>query len=191
MRTYGCIASGNSEKDQIFVGEADLTEYKRDPITQVIDQGNQGSCVSQAIWELYNFYTKFNARVDEFVNRPAYLYDKRSDKSLDGMMPREAFEILKAENKIQSYARITNLLSLKKAILVNGGALIAMIARSDSNNFWEGTNILGGHAVAAIGFDNHYIYFKNSWGYDWGSNGLWKLPVEQFNIITEAWTILS
>lgn len=189
MRTYGCIASGNSEKDAIFHGSCQLIEYLREPLTPVIDQGAEGSCVSQALYELYAFYQEMKQKNIDI--NPTFCYDRRADKSLEGMMPREALEILRQEDKIHSYARITNLPSLKEAILVNGGALIAMIAKSDSNNFWEGPEILGGHAVCAYGYDSHYIYFKNSWGYDWGSNGLWKLPINQFNFITEAWTILS
>lgn len=191
MRSYGCIDSGVSSEDVIFTESTDISDYKREPVTAVQDQGSEGSCVSQSLWELYNFKNKFNSKTDQFTSDPAWIFHQRKDKSLNGMTPREALEIMKSNGMISSYARITNILALKKAILANGGALIAMIAKSNDNDFWNGSSVLGGHAVAAIGFDNDNIYFKNSWGYSYGDSGMYRLPIDQFNAVTEAWTIIS
>lgn len=191
MRSYGFIESGKSPDDIILTESTDTKEYKRKPVTVVQDQGSEGSCVSQSLWELYNFRSKFNPRTDQFTSDPAWVFHQRKDKSLNGMTPREALEIMKNNGMISSYARITNILALKKAILANGGALVAMIAKSDNNDFWNGSSILGGHAVAAIGYDNDNIYFKNSWGTEYGDNGEYYLPIDQFNAVTEAWTIMG
>ena len=133
MKTFGCIKSGESSKDIIYKGTLSMPEYIREPITPIINQGTEGSCVSQSLYELYAFYKKF--KHEKLDISPTYSFDLRKDKSINGMQPREAFSILKNNNKIKSYARINNSLALKDSIIVNGGALIALPARSDNPNF--------------------------------------------------------
>ena len=187
MRTYGFIKSPPGD-EAILEGVASLEEYKRDPITPVIDQGAEGSCVSQSIYELYAFYRKMkNQKLDISAT---FAYDRRKDKSVEGMTVREAFDIMKAEGKIDSFARINNLESLKHAVISNGGALIAMMAKSTGDDFWKGDSVLGGHAVAVIGYDKEGLIFKNSWGYGYGCEGKWRLPYSDFQSVIEAWTIL-
>lgn len=187
MRTYGFIKSPLGD-EAILEGVADLEEYKRDPITPIIDQGAEGSCVSQSIYELYAFYRKMkNQKLDISAT---FTYDRREDKGVEGMTVREAFDIMKAENKIISFARIANIDSIKKAIVANGGALIAMMVRSTDENFWKGDSVLGGHAVAAISYDKEGFIFKNSWGCGYGCEGKWRIPYSDCNSIVEAWTIL-
>lgn len=189
MKTFGCIKSEENPNDIIFKGLSNLDFYKRDLLTSIKDQGSKGSCVAQSIYELYAFYKKFKNQ--DLDISPTYSFDRRKDKSINGMRPREAFEILKQDNKIESYAKINDLTSLKNSIIVNGGALIALNAKSDDPDFWKGSSNLGGHAVCAYGFDKDFIYFKNSWGTDWANFGCWKLPITDFNKIIEAWTILT
>ena len=133
MKTFGCIQSGESSKDIIYNGTLSMPEYIRKPITSIIDQSTEGSCVSQALYELYAFYKNF--KHEKLDISPTYSFDLRKDKSINGMQPREAFSILRNNNKIQSYARINNPLALKDSIIVNGGALIALPAKSDDPNF--------------------------------------------------------
>lgn len=187
MRTYGFIKSPLGD-EAILEGVAGLEEYKRDPITPIIDQGAEGSCVSQSIYELYAFYRKMkNLKADISAT---FTYDRRKDKGIEGMTVREAFDIMKTEGKINSFARINNLESLKHAVISNGGALIAMMARSIGDDFWKGDSVLGGHAVAVTGYDREGLIFKNSWGYEYGNSGMWKLPYSDFQSVIEAWTIL-
>lgn len=120
-----------------------------------------------------------------------YLYDQRSDKTIDGMMPREAFEILKGEHRVEVFARIGSLDALKKSVLTNGAALIAMNVFSYNDDFWNGDEFMGGHAVAVVGYDETGLIIKNSWGTSFGRGGYTTLPYSQFNKVREAWTLLS
>lgn len=57
-----------------------------------------------------------------------------------------------------------------------------------------GENILGGHAVCAIGFDDNKQSFivKNSWGPNWGLNGYFYFPYEYManeNLTSDFWVI--
>ena len=133
MKTFGCIQSGESSKDIIYNGTLSMPSYVREPITPIIDQGTLGSCVSQSLYELYAFYKNF--KHEKLDISPTYSFDLRKDKSINGMQPREALNILRHNNKIQSYARINNSFALKDSIIVNGGALIALPAKSDDPNF--------------------------------------------------------
>ena len=133
MKTFGCIQSGESSKDIIYNGTLSMPEYVRKPITPITDQGTKGSCVSQSLYELYAFYKNF--KHEKLDISPTYSFDLRKDKSINGMQPREALDILRHNDKIKSYARINNSLALKDSIIVNGGALIALPAKSDDPNF--------------------------------------------------------
>lgn len=56
--------------------------------------------------------------------------------------------------------------------------------------------VLGGHAVLAIGYDNHrkLIECRNSWGPEWGDNGYFWLPFGYFttgqnSLASDIWVI--
>lgn len=193
MHSFGFYSSGKRKDDVIYKPSAKSISlpdaYELPAVLPVQDQGSDGACVSYTVTEMINYYNlqrgiDFNPDYTEF-------YDKREDTSLDGMTPREALEILKEENRIKVYARLSSLSAIKKSILSHGPALIAMIARSDDYHFWEGPQVVGGHAVSCIGYNEEGLILKNSWGYDWGDNGLTVLPYKSINKVTEAWTILS
>lgn len=49
---------------------------------------------------------------------------------------------------------------------------------------------LGGHAVAAVGYDmvNRHILIKNSYGTEWGNKGYAKIPFEYYEyLVFECW----
>ena len=190
-RFYGYVKTENLESYQEYKPEkCELPrEYKLKDFGEVWDQGNEGSCVSCSISEMYNFYQVSHGKTLDIPF--TYMYDKRADKSLDGMQPAEGFKILKDEGRIQVFSRISTLDSLKQSILANGPALIAMIAKSSDNSFWHGSEVLGGHAIAVVGYTKDSLIIKNSWGYSYGESGYWYLPFDEFNVVREAWTILK
>jgi C1A family cysteine protease len=56
-----------------------------------------------------------------------------------------------------------------------------------------GESVLGGHAVAAVGYDDAQQRFicRNSWGPDWGKNGYFTMPyayVTQRSLASDFWT---
>lgn len=190
-RGLGFIESGVNPNDAIYAApKIELPKsYELKEQLRVYDQGNKGSCVSCTVAEMFNFYCKSKGRESGIGFE--YLYDQRSDKTIDGMMPREAFEILKRESRIDLFARVTSLDALKKSVLVNGAALIAMNVFSYNDDFWDGDEFMGGHAVAVVGYDETGLIIKNSWGGTYGRGGYYTLPYGSFNKVREAWTLLG
>lgn len=190
MRATGYIRSAPSDKDTIFGSKpiAIPESYELKDLCGVVDQGNIGCCVSCVCKEMLSHLNRFNKGAGISFD---YLYRRRKDKSIDGMSPREAFEILKADGRIKTYAKVSSELFVKPAIIANGPVLIALPVRSTSDNFWEGNQNLGGHAVAVVGYDKNSLTIKNSWGMSYGINGFAKFPMSKFGLIMEAWTILN
>lgn len=156
----GFIESGVNPNDTTYAApKIELPKrYELREQLRVYDQGSKGSCVSCTVAEMYNFYCKSKGREPSIGFE--YLYDQRSDKTIDGMMPREAFEILKGEHRVEVFARIGSLDALKKSVLTNGAALIAMNVFSYNDDFWNGDEFMGGHAVAVVGYDETGLIIK-------------------------------
>jgi len=58
----------------------------------------------------------------------------------------------------------------------------------------EKDNILGGHAVMAVGYDNDREVFiiRNSWGVNWGDQGYFYMPYEYMtnkNLCSDFWVV--
>lgn len=190
-RTYGWIPSKIDDGIVTYSTSdpTDASHYNREATMPVTNQGVEGSCVSQVCYELYGYYAKqaFNKKNDI---TPTWVYRRRSNKSEEGMMCRDAFEILQREGKIQSFALVRGVEAVKHAILTFGSVLLAVKVYNETDDFWKGSGkLLGGHAICALGYDDDYLYFKNSWGYEYGHDGRWKMPLTEFNKVMEAWTI--
>jgi C1A family cysteine protease len=58
----------------------------------------------------------------------------------------------------------------------------------------KGEQLLGGHAVLAVGYDDttqHFIV-RNSWGADWGDQGYFTIPYAYLadrNLSDDFWTV--
>lgn len=57
-------------------------------------------------------------------------------------------------------------------------------------------NILGGHAITAVGYDDHKQWFiiRNSWGHNWGDKGYFYMPyafIQNHQYCDDFWTIKS
>lgn len=188
---YGYISTPNLQSYSLYQGTKSTIpeEYKIKDLGVVLNQGNQGSCVSCSIYEMYHFYCLSKHKKLDIPY--TYTYDNRKDKSIDGQNPGEAFTFMKDKGKISVFSRINTLDTLKDAIVANGPCLIAMIAKSNNDNFWIGDKTLGGHAVTTVGYTKDSLIIKNSWGYEYGNNGYYYLPFDEFNVIKEAWIIIN
>ena len=106
---------------------------------------------------------------------------------------------------VGSYAQVTNLASLKAALLA--GRPVAFGLRVPSTFVSEtkydgflpypvsGTSFIGQHSMVAVGFDDATgnVKVKNSFGPTWGAQGYLFMPYQWFNpmsYVSDAWTII-
>ncbi|MGV9206088.1 MAG: C1 family peptidase [Promethearchaeia archaeon] len=54
-------------------------------------------------------------------------------------------------------------------------------------------NKVGGHAISCVGWTHNKLWFRNSWGKDWGNDGYFYIPFGEFNQHTfwNAWIMLD
>ena len=119
--------------------------------------------------------------------------------------PATAYQEAK-KNVVTSYARvdqdemaIKNCLSSKKPIVFGFTVYDSFETQAVTDTGIvpmpkNGENILGGHAVLIIGFDDTTRRFlvRNSWGTNWGDNGYFTMPYEYVldsNLSNDFWTI--
>lgn len=194
MRNFGFIESGKSPKDLICGAVPNVgklpDKYLIADIAKVFDQGSHGSCVSCAAMEMLHFKEMQKGMSENKNIDFEWCYDRRADKTVEGMTPREAFDLLRHANKIDTFARIGSLDILKQTIVAHGPALIALPVKSYDTDFWSGSDFYGGHAVAVVGYNETGLIIKNSWGWSYGTQGQACLPYAQFDKIYEAWTIV-
>jgi C1A family cysteine protease len=110
--------------------------------------------------------------------------------------------------KIGSYQRLNTLMDVKVAIahklpVIFGFAVPDYfespgVARDAWVNFPKSTtNIIGGHAVCAVGYDERggvpFMWARNSWGKNWGIGGDFKMPYTWFTdpskLVDDMWVI--
>lgn len=107
------------------------------------------------------------------------------------------------EHKISEYSRVTDLTMLKTALAegypVVFGYYVYSSFKSDEVTQTgrvplpqEGEELLGGHAVLAVGYDDFHevVICRNSWGRTWGDHGYFYLPYDfwAYNLVDDMWT---
>ncbi len=112
-----------------------------------------------------------------------------------------------SQHKIISYYRILNLDQMKNC-LANGHPFVfgfvvfesfeseEVAATGIVNMPLPDEQILGGHAVVAVGYDDLQKRFimRNSWGSEWGMKGYFTIPYEYLadkNLASDMWMVLK
>jgi C1A family cysteine protease len=86
-----------------------------------------------------------------------------------------------------------NLVMIKKALVTYGPLVTTFRVYSDflyySSSVYQYTSgdLLGGHAVVIVGYDDAEQYFivKNSWGIDWGESGYFRIGYSELSSVVE------
>jgi C1A family cysteine protease len=193
----------------------------RPQMQPIRDQGQQGTCSAQTAAAMKEWQEYVDIQFRAYMS-PQFVYNLRSNQESDGMTPKDTMEILykigivpetvypydqfnkisekelslAASYKIQGYAQINTLDSLKKALYANGPCYIAFpVYNPDKMEFWvpdyNGQQMLGGHAVTVCGYLKNNIIIRNSWSTSWGDKGYTYLPFNQWGMQWECWTTLD
>jgi len=193
----------------------------RPQMRPVRDQGQQGTCSAQTAAALKEWEELTDVELREYLS-PQFVYNLRSNQESSGMTPRDTMDILykigivtekdypygqfkaitpelkfkAAKYKIQGYAQINTVDSLKKALFANGPCYIAFpVFNSDKMDFWKpdftGQEMLGGHAVCVAGYLKDKFIIRNSWTAEWGDQGYTYFPFAEWGFQWEVWTAID
>jgi C1A family cysteine protease len=98
------------------------------------------------------------------------------------------------KNRIKSYARINTLEGLKTSLVKNGPCLIAMPVYNYGDQIWikeKNQEILGGHAMTVVGYNEDSFIIRNSWGGQWGDKGYSYYYFKDWGVHYEIWTTID
>ncbi|MGI8847338.1 MAG: C1 family peptidase [Candidatus Dormibacteria bacterium] len=111
-------------------------------------------------------------------------------------------------DRVNNYMRLGQVLTQLRTCLVEGFPFVfgfSVFASMESEAVQSsgrvplpqpGDSMLGGHAVACVGYDNHQasFIFRNSWGSDWGDDGYGHIPYAYLldpGLAADFWTVRS
>jgi len=192
----------------------------RSNMRPIRDQGQQGTCSAQTVAAMKEWEELADVQFKEYMS-PQFIYNLRTGGG-EGMTPKDTMEILykigivpeksypygtfkpipdelktaAAKYKIQGYAQINTLDSLKKALFGNGPCYIAFpVYDPESMEFWKPTSVgqqmLGGHAVCVAGYLKDSFIIRNHWSTQWGDAGYTYFPFTEWGMQWEAWTAID
>jgi C1A family cysteine protease len=112
------------------------------------------------------------------------------------------------DNKVTSYQRVPQTLTSLKGCLAHGNPVVfgfqvyetfeskEVASTGDVPLPTTGEQLLGGHAVMAVGYDDSRARFlvRNSWGSKWGKDGYFTMPypyLTESNLSSDFWTMLQ
>ena len=169
----------------------------------VENQGSTNMCVTYSLAA----HLDWNCNVDNSIdnNRNNHInkqeiYSSRSIPGDNGMTFKEALNFLKKQGvksdhgklRIEKYAMVKSELGLKHALLLNGPCVGGLYVKNPTGqDFWNGNQNYGGHAIAIVGYNKYGFIIRNSWGTRYGKNGYWIIRYEDFTKILECWTIID
>lgn len=193
----------------------------RSQLRPIRDQGTQGTCSAQTASAIKEWQEFSDVAFKEYMS-PQFVYNLRENQESEGMYPRNTMDILykigivpekdykyyshnpitetlksHASNyKIQGYAQVNTLDSLKKALFANGPCYIAFpVYNGYKMEFWKpdhtGQQMQGGHAVTVAGYLKDSFIIRNSWSTEWGDGGYTYYPFSQFGMHWEIWTAID
>lgn len=204
----GCKPSVIDGSEKTFKLDKPLTipvEYSfQSQMPPVLNQGNTNTCVTYALGSHVDWNINMDKGTkgkDNNVDRKQ-IYSVRSISGDNGMTIKEGLNFLKNKGvktnlgvrKIDHYAKIGNLDSLKQAIIVNGPCIGGLMCYNSGNEFWNKgfkDEALGGHAISIVGYNKDGFIIRNSWGQYWGKGGYTLMKYEDFEKFFELWTIID
>jgi len=101
-----------------------------------------------------------------------------------------------ANYKAKGYAYVNTIDTMKSAIYRSGACIVLVEVYSMSETMWKpaklGDPSSGGHAMAAIGWNEQGFILRNSWGAQWGQDGGYTIfPYSDWGMQDEVWTLID
>jgi len=201
--------------------ELPLVWDMRPQLTPIRDQGSQGTCSAQTAACMKEWQEKVDQGLSGHMS-PQFVYNLRPNIGSEGMYPRDTMDILRntgivseeqfpyntmkkpnagllkyaEKNKIEGYAQIGTIASLKTALYANGPCYIAFpVYNANKMEFWKqdyaNQPSMGGHAVTVVGYLEDSFIIRNSWSTAWGDQGYTYFKFADWGMQWECWTALD
>lgn len=212
------------QAEVVYKGDISLPEeYLVKPLLPVRAQGVQGSCVAMSSASIKEIQERKDVNFQDYFS-PQFIYNLRVNQDIEGMYPRDAMHILHsvgcvpeeeypygkietsgslekriieyaANFKIDGYAFVNTINTLKEAIYKNGGCVFCVPVYNNEKRMWRpetlGQVVQGYHAMAAVGWNKEGFILRNSWGDKWGDKGYTIFPYKDWGMQSEVWTFLD
>ena len=162
------------------------------------NQGTSQKCVPYSLSTII----ETNKKIDNIEYQLSIddIYNSREPKT-NGMQIKDALKYIKnvgycalksnIREKIITYGRLNSYFAIKNSVFINGPCIMALpVYDIERTDFWNGNNFQGGHAITCVGYNEEGLILLNSWGSDFGNNGLCTLPYTECNKILECWAII-
>ena len=191
----------------------------RSHIQRVRNQGRQGTSLAFVGTCILEWYSRKILK-REIIASPQFLYNTRPDKMQTLMSGRDLMETMKTNGccredlyvygsrteptpeimeealklKIDGYALIRTMETLKRALLVNGPCMICFPVFNHTTKLWKQRKEqekLGCHAMAVVGYNSKGFIVRNSWGEHWDTDGYCMYPYEDWGCHDEIWTVVN
>ena len=191
----------------------------RGHLQRVRNQGRQGTSLAFVGACILEWYSRKILK-GELTASAQFLYNARPDKTQTLMTGRDLMEILKTHGccteetyvygskntpapetveealrfKIDGYAKIRTMETLKRALLVNGPCLVCFPVYNHTTKLWKQRKEqekLGCHAMAVVGYNKKGFIVRNSWGEHWDTDGHCIYPYEDWGCHEEIWTVVN
>lgn len=206
---------------EAILGDGELPEEytTRSKLMPVRDQGRQGTCAAQTAACMKEWQERTDINFQDYMS-PQFVYNNRSNQSSSGMYTRDLMKILHKtgicpeakypygtfdeipldlleeakKHVIESYASVSTIEGLKKAIYKNGPCLIAVPVYNYGGRMWkpeQGQSMIGGHAMTVTGWTKEGFEIRNSWSDRWGNDGYTIFPWEDWGLQWEVWTTID
>lgn len=204
-------------------GTLDLRKHLKLPR----DQSNQGTSAAQVAAAMMEWYENKFHDFSDYMS-PQFIYNNRTNQMTVGMHGRDVMNILKnagicpessypyekvemkteinkkfyyeaKNNRIQGYARVNTIESLKRALFTNGPCYISFPVYNHTTRLWKqqkncfkiGEKRLGGHAMTVVGYTKKGFILRNSWGMFWDMQGYTVYPYTDWGCHYEIWTMID
>ena len=191
----------------------------RGHLQRVRNQGRQGTSLAFVGTCILEWYSRKILKC-ELTASAQFLYNARPDQTQTLMTGRDLMETLKTHGccseetclygskstpapetveeasrfKIDGYAKIRTMETLKRALLVNGPCLICFPVYNHTTKLWKQRKEqekLGCHAMAVVGYNKKGFIVRNSWGEHWDKDGHCIYPYEDWGCHEEIWTVVN
>lgn len=218
----GAIQSSVDKRDYIF--KSTITSlpptFEVKKLQPARNQGNTQTCAAQVAACIKEYQENIDIGFNEYFS-PQYVFDRRSDLTMNGMTGRDTMRVLlkngivpeklypfgktstveqsvlteTASNfKIGGYANINSIYDAKAALIQNGPIYVSFLIYNTSATPWKqlnGEQNIGGHAMTIIGYNKDGFIIRNSWGSDWNKDGHCIFPYSDWGLQWEIYTTID